>query len=149
MQLFFKKKRLFGFATISKVTVSCETPCCFGCKFHCFSWTCSSLLLLIVVNIFGPLVSLSSLLWQFRGLPGSTPSGFPARGRGGHTGMKRSTQPSGSTPGKPAGKVNRTGGQNNIKSRKNLFNFKPEKVKRVELHEFLLILYLSQLNGLL
>ncbi|CAH3163832.1 unnamed protein product [Porites lobata] len=42
--------------------------------------------------------------------------------------MKRSTQPSGSTPGKPAGKVNRTGGQNNIKSRKNLFNFKPEKV---------------------
>ena len=46
--------------------------------------------------------------------------------------MKRSSKPSGSTPGRPAGKANRRegGGQsNNLSSRGSLFNFKPDKVK--------------------
>ena len=46
--------------------------------------------------------------------------------------MKRSSEPSGSAPGKPAGKVNQreSGDQsNNLLSRMSLFNFKPEKVK--------------------
>ena len=46
--------------------------------------------------------------------------------------MKRSSKPSGSTPGKPAGKANRREGEgqsNNLSSRGSLFNFKPDKVK--------------------
>ena len=52
--------------------------------------------------------------------------------------MKRSSQPSGSTPGKPTEKVNRTGSrreENNAKSRKSLFNVKPEKVKKFEFYD--------------
>ena len=52
-------------------------------------------------------------------------------------GMMRSSQPSGTTPGKPTEKVNRTGSrreENNVKSRKSLFNFKPEKVKKFEFY---------------
>ena len=51
--------------------------------------------------------------------------------------MKRSSKPSVSTPGKPAGKANRRegGGQsNNLSSRTSLFYFKPDKVKNYNLY---------------
>ena len=51
--------------------------------------------------------------------------------------MKRSPQPSGTTPGKPTEKVNRTGSpreENNAKYRKRLFNLKLEKVKKFEFY---------------
>ena len=49
--------------------------------------------------------------------------------------MKRSSQPSSTTPGKRAGKTCRSGSRleaSNAKSRKNLFHFKPEKVNKFE-----------------
>ena len=51
--------------------------------------------------------------------------------------MKRSSQPSGTTPGKLTEKVNRTGSpreENNAKSKKSLFNFKSEKLKKFEFY---------------
>ena len=49
--------------------------------------------------------------------------------------MKRSSQPSSTTPGKRAGKTCRSGSRleaSNAKSRKNLFHFRPEKVNKFE-----------------
>ena len=127
----------FAFVTSLNRAVTRKPPLWFWCQFSRSSWTYCWLPLARSTDYCGGLVTSTLLLCKFRGLPGSTPSGFTVKRRWKCLGMKRSPQPSGTTPGKPTEKVNRTGSrreENNAKSRKSLFNFKPEKVKKFEFY---------------
>ena len=79
--------------------------------------------------------NLNFLLCKCRGLPRSTPVGFPVMRRWKCLGVKRSSQQSSITPGKRAEKTWRRGSRrdaSNAKSGKSLFHFKPEKVNKFE-----------------
>ena len=79
--------------------------------------------------------NLNFLLCKCRGLPRSTPVGFPVMRRWKCLGVKRSSQQSSITPGKRAEKTWRRGSRrdaSSAKSGKSLFHFKPEKVNKFE-----------------
>ena len=110
-------------------------PWWFQCCFCRSSWIHCWLLLAVLSNYFGHLVTSTFLLCKFRGLPGSTPVSFPVMSRWKCLGIKTSSQPSGTTPGKRAEKTYRSGSRreaSNAKSRKSLFYFKPEKSNKFE-----------------
>ena len=98
------------------------------------SWIHCWLLLTVLSDFFGHRGTSTFLLCKFRGLPGFTPS-FPVMSRWKCLGIKRSSQPSSTTPGKRAEKTCRSGSRRearNAKSSKSLFHFKPEKVNKFE-----------------
>ena len=72
--------------------------------FCCPSWIHCWLLLAVLSDYFGHLVTSTFLLCKFRGLPGSTPVSFPVMSRWKCLGIKRSSQPSSTTPWKRAGR---------------------------------------------
>ena len=110
-------------------TVTCKPPLWFWCQFSRSSWTYCWLALARSMDYCGRLVTSTLPLCKFWGLPLLV---LPLRGvesvlvwRGGTTSRK------------PTEKLHRTGSrpeENNGKSRKSLFNFKPGKVKKFEFH---------------
>ena len=125
----------WAFVTSLNCSVMCRPPWWFECCFCRSSWIYCWLLLAVLSNYFGHLVTSTFLLCKFRGLPGSTPVSFPVMSRWKCLGIKTSSQPSGTTPGKRAEKTCRSGSRreaSNAKSRKSLFYFKPEKVNKFE-----------------
>ena len=72
--------------------------------FECFFRRSSSihcwLLLAVLLDYFGHLITSTFLLFKSWGLPGFTPVSFPTMRRWKCLGMKRSSQPSSITPGK-------------------------------------------------
>ena len=116
------------FVTSLNCSVMCRPPWWFECCFCRSSWIYCWLLLAVLSNYFGHLVTSTFLLCKFRGLPGSTPVSFPAMRRCKCLGMKRSSQPSSITPRKRAKKTCRRGSRreaSNAKSRMSLFHFRP------------------------
>ena len=98
-------------------------------------WFQCWLLLAVLSDDFGHLVTSTFLLWKFRGLPGSTLVIFPIMSRWKCLGVKRSSQPSSTTPGKRAEKTCQSESRceaSNAKSRKSLFHLKPGRVKKFE-----------------
>ena len=83
----------------------CKPPSWFECYFHCSSWIHCWLLLAVLSDYFGQLVTSSFLLCKFRRLPGSTPVSFPVMRRWKCVGMKRLSQSSSTTPCKRAEKL--------------------------------------------
>ena len=77
----------------------------FDCNFRRSSWIHSWLLLAILSDYYGQVVTSTFLLCKFRGLPGATPDSFPVMRRGKCLGMKRLSQRSSTTPGKRAEKL--------------------------------------------
>ena len=69
------------------------------------SWIHCWLLLAVLSDYFGQLVTSTFLLCKFRGLPASSPDSFPVMRRWKCLGMKRLSQPSSTTPGKRAEKL--------------------------------------------
>ena len=125
----------WAFVTRLNCSVMCRPPWWFECCFCRSSWIYCWLLLAVLSNYFGHLVTSTFLLCKFRGLPGSTPVSFPVMSRWKCLGIKTSSQPSGTTPGKRAEKTCRSGSRreaSNAKSRKTLFYFKPQKVNKFE-----------------
>ena len=125
----------WAFVTSLNCSVMCKPPWWFECCFCRSSWIHCWLLLAVLSNYFGHLVTSTFLLCKFRGLPGSTPVSFPVMSRWKCLGIKTSSQPSGTTPWKRAEKICRSGSRreaSNAKSRKSLFHFKPEKVNKFE-----------------
>ena len=105
--------------------------------FCCPSWIHCWLLLAVLSDYFGHLVTSTFLLYQFRAAPRSTPASFPIMMRWKCLGIKRSSQPSSTTTGKRTEKTCRRRSRreaNNAKSRKSssLFHFQPEKVNKFE-----------------
>ena len=132
VRLFFNIFLSFAFVTSLNRAVTCKPPMWFRCQFSRSSWTYCWLPLARSTDYCGGLVISTLLLCKFRGLPGSTPFGFTVKRRWKCLGMKRWHYSR-----KPAEKINRTGSQreeNNAKSRKSLFNFKPEKVRKFEFY---------------
>ena len=123
----------WAFVASLNCSVMCTPPWWFEC---CFCRPYSLLVTVAVLSdYFGHLVTSTFLLYKFRGLPGSTPVSFPVMSRWKCLGIKTSSQPSGTTPGKRAEKTCRSGSRreaSNAKSRKSLFHFKPEKVNKFE-----------------
>ena len=118
------------FVTSLNCYVMCRPPWWIECYFRRFSWIHYWLLLAVLSDYFGHLVTSTFLLCKFPGLPGSTPVIFPAMRRSKCLGMKRSSQQSSTTPGKRAKKTCRSGGRHeasNAKSRK-----RPEKVNKFD-----------------
>ena len=116
-------------------SVKCKPPWWFECCFCRSSWIHCWLLLAVLSGYFGHLVTSTFLLCKFRGLPESTPVSFPVMSRWKCLGIKRSSQPSSTTPAKRAEKTCRDASRSeasNAKSRKSLFYFKPEKVNKLE-----------------
>ena len=104
---------------------------CFCCPTWIYCW----LLLAVLSDYFGHLVTSTFLLCKFRVVPASTPVSFPVMKRWKCLAIKRSSQPSSITTGKRAEKICPRRSQheaNNAKSRKNLFHFQPEKVNKFE-----------------
>ena len=125
----------WAFVTSLNCSVMCRPPWWFECCFCRSSWIYCWLLLAVLSNYFGHLVTSTFLLCKFRGLPGSTPVSFPVMSRWKCLGIKTSSQPSGTTPGKRAEKTCRSGSRreaSNAKCWKSLFYFKPEKVNKFE-----------------
>ena len=93
------------------------------------------LLLAVLSDYFGHLVTSALLLCKSRGLPESTPVSFPVVSSWKCLGIKIWSQPSSTTPGKRAEKKCWSGSRrkaSNAKSRKSLFHFKPEDVNKFE-----------------
>ena len=70
-----------------------KPPRWFECYFRRSSWIYYWLLLAVLSDYFGHLVSSPFLLCKFWGLPGSTPGSFPVVRRWKSLGLKRSSQP--------------------------------------------------------
>ena len=103
--------------------------------FCCPSWIHCWLLLAVLSDYFGHLVTSTFLLCKFRAVPRSSPASFPIMMPLKCLGIKRSSQPSSTTTGKRAEKTCRRRSRreaNNAKSRKSLFHFQPEKVNKFE-----------------
>ena len=103
--------------------------------FCCPSWIHCWLLLAVLLDYFGHLVTSTFLLCKFRAVPRSSPASFPIMMPLKCLGIKRSSQPSSTTTGKRAEKTCRRRSRreaNNAKSRKSLFHFQPEKVNKFE-----------------
>ena len=117
----------WAFVTSLNCSVMCTPPWWFECCFCRPSWI-HCWLLLAVLSDYCHLVTSTFLLCKFWGLPGSTPVSFPVMSRWKCLGIRRSSQPRGTTPGKRAEKTcprrSRRDGSN-AKSRKSLFHFKP------------------------
>ena len=126
----------WAFVTKLNCSVMCKPPWWFECYFRRSSWIHCWLLLAVLSDYFGQLVTSTFLLCKFWGLPGSTPVSFPVKKRWKCRGMKRLSQPSSTTPGKRAEKLAEAKADvkrvYNAKSRKSLFHFKTEKVKKFE-----------------
>ena len=95
----------WAFVTSLNCSVMYKPPWWFECCFCRSSWIHYWLLLAVLSNYFGHLVTSTFLLCKFRGLPGSTPVSFPVMSRWKCLGIKRSSQPSSTTPGKRAEKT--------------------------------------------
>ena len=94
----------WAFVTSLNCSVMCKPPWWFECYFRRSSWIHCWLLLAVLSDYFGHLVTSAFLLCKFRGLPGSTPVSFPVMGRWKCLGIKISSQPSSTTPWKRAGR---------------------------------------------
>ena len=117
--------------TCLNCSVMYKPPWWFECCFCRSSWIHCWLLLAVLSDFFGHRSTSTFLLCKFRGLPGSTPDIFSVMSRWKCLGITRSSQPSNTTPGKRAVKTCRSGSwreTRNVKSRKSLFHFKPEKI---------------------
>ena len=95
-----------AFVTSLNCLVICWRPWWFECYIRRSSWIHCWLLLAVLSDHFFHLVTSTFLLCKFRGLPGSNPVSFPVMRRWKCLGMKRSSQPSSTTPGKRAGTRN-------------------------------------------
>ena len=93
----------WAFVTSLDCSVMCKPPWWFECYFGRSSWIHSWLLAAVLSDYFGQLVTSTFRLCKFRGLPGSTSVSFPVMAR--RRKMKRSSQPSSTTPGKSAEKL--------------------------------------------
>ena len=93
-----------AFVTSLNCSVMCTPPWWFESCFCRPSWIHCWLLLAVLSDYFGHLVTSTFLLCKFRGLPGSTPVSFPVMGRWKCLWIKRSSQPSSTTPWKRAGR---------------------------------------------
>ena len=125
----------WAFVTSLNCSVMSKPPWWFECCFCRSPWIHCWLLLTILSDSYGHLVTLTFLLCKFRDLPGSTPDCVPVMSRLKCLEIKRSCQPSSTAPGKRAEKTCRSGSRReawNAKSRKSLFHFKPEKVNKFE-----------------
>ena len=87
-----------------ETSLNCSVMCKPPRWFRRSSWIHCWLLLAVLSDYFGHLVTSTFLLCKFRGLPGSTPVSFPVMGRWKCLGIKRSSQPSSTTPWKRAGR---------------------------------------------
>ena len=127
----------WAFVTSLNCSVMCRPPWWFECCFCRSSWIHCWLLLAVLSDYFGHLVTSNFLLCKFRAVPRSTPASFPIMMRWKCLGIKRSSQPSSTTTGKRTEKTYRRRSRreaNNAKSRKSssLFHFQPEKVNKFE-----------------
>ena len=98
----------WAFETSLNCSVMCKPPWCLEWYFRRSSWIHCCLLLAVLSDYFGQLVTSTFLLCKFWGLPGSTPVSFPSfpvMRRWKCLGMKRLSQPSSTTPGKRAEKL--------------------------------------------
>ena len=95
----------WAFLTSLDCSVTCRPPWWCECYFRRSSWIHCWLLLAVLSDYFGQLVTSTFLLCKFWGLPGSTPVSFPVMRRWKCLGMKRLSQPSSKTPGKRAEKL--------------------------------------------
>ena len=119
------------FELLGKVHAAMMIRVCFCCP----SWIHCWLLLAVLSDYFGHLVTSTFLLCKFRAAPRSTPASFPIMMRWKCLGIKRSSQPSSTTTGKREEKTCRRRSRregNDAKSRKSLFHFQPEKVNKFE-----------------
>ena len=120
----------WAFVPSLNCSVMCRPPWWFECCFCRCSWIHCWLLLSVLSNYFGHLVTSTFLLCKFWGLPGSTPVSFPVMSRWKCLEIKTSSQPSGTTPRKRAEKTCRSGSwreASNAKSRKSLFYFNQKR----------------------
>ena len=67
----------WAFVTSLNCSVMCRPPWWFECYFRRSSWIHCWLLLAVLSDYFGQLVTSTFLLWKFWDLPGSTPVRFP------------------------------------------------------------------------
>ena len=109
----------WGFETSLNCSVMLKPSRWFDCCFRRCSWIHCWLLLAVLSDYFGHLVTLTFLLCKFRGLLGATPDGFPVMRRWKCLGLKRSSQPSSTTPGTRTEQTCRKG------SRRETSNAKP------------------------
>ena len=112
----------------------CKPPWWFECYFRRSSWIHCWLLLAVLSDYFGQLVTSTFLLCKFRGLLGSIPVSFPVMWRWKCLGMKISFYSQvAQLPGTgwELSKRKRTWSRN-AKSRKGLFHFKAEKGNKFE-----------------
>ena len=86
-----------------------KPPRWFECYFRRSSWIYCWLLLAVLSDYFGHLVSSTFPLCKFWGLHGSVPDSLPVMKRWKRLGLKRSSQPSRTTFGKRAEKTYRNG----------------------------------------
>ena len=82
----------WAFVTNLNCSVKCKPPWWFDRKFRCSSWIHSWLLVAVLSDYFGQLVTSNFLLCKFRGLPWSSPDCFPVMRRWKCLGMKRLSQ---------------------------------------------------------
>ena len=81
----------WAFVTSLNCSVMCRPPWWFERCFCRSSWIYCWLLLAVLSNYFGHLVTSTFLLCKFRGLPGSTPVSFPVMSRWKCLGIKTSS----------------------------------------------------------
>ena len=89
----------WAFMTSLNCSVMCKPPWWFECYFRRSSWIHCWLPLAVLSDYFGQLVTSTSLLCKFRGLPGSTSVRFPVMTLWKWLGMKRLSQPVAQLPG--------------------------------------------------
>ena len=89
----------WAFATSLNYLVMCKPPWWFDCNFRRTSWIHSWLLVAVLSDYFGQLVTSTFLLCKFRGLPASSPDSFPVMRRWKCLGMKRLSQRVSQVPG--------------------------------------------------
>ena len=124
----------WAFVTSLNCSVMCKPPWRFECYFRRSSWIHCWLLLAVLSDYFGQLVTSTFLLCKFRGLLGSIPVSFPVMRRWKCLGMKISFYSQvAQLPGTgwELSKRKRTWSRN-AKSRKGLFHFKAEKGNKFE-----------------
>ena len=125
----------WAFVTSLNCLVMCTPPWWFEFVFAVLLGFIAGLLLAVLSDYFGHLVTSTFLLCKFRAVLRSTPASFPIMMRWKCLGIKRSSQPSSTTTGKRAEKTCRRRSRreaNNAKSRNILFHFQPEKVNKFE-----------------
>ena len=124
----------WAFVTSLNCSVTCKPPWWFECYFRRSSWIHCWLLLAVLSDYFGQLVTSTFLLCKFRGLLGSIPVSFPVMWRWKCLGMKISFyRQVAQLPGTgwELSKRKRTWSRN-AKSGKGLFHFKAEKGNKFE-----------------